>query len=77
MFPTSQGFTTLLEEAQRGRAEANFVPWSGVYEGLGAPGRAKIDRRHQQLLAVSLAILCQSPPHPVPNLAILPEVIRG
>ena len=41
------GFTTLLEEAQRGRTEVNRALCSGVYEGLGVQGRAQIDRLWQ------------------------------
>ena len=42
------GFTTLLEEAQRGRAEVNRLMFQRVTEVLGASGRLVIDR----LLAV-------------------------
>ena len=38
------GFTTLLEEAQRGRAAVNRAWYTQVYERLGPAGRAQIDR---------------------------------
>jgi len=38
------GFTTLLEEAQRGRAEVNRTLCAGVYDALGEEGREQIDR---------------------------------
>jgi TnpA family transposase len=38
------GFTTLLEEAQRGRTEVNRAVCTRVYEDLGTQGREQIDR---------------------------------
>jgi len=38
------GFTTLLEEAQDGRAEVNRALCTGVYDALGIEGRELIDR---------------------------------
>lgn len=45
------GFTTLLEEAQRGRAEVNRVMYQRVTDAMGESGRLVIDR----LLAVDPA----------------------
>jgi hypothetical protein len=38
------GFTTIQEEAQRGRAEVNRGFYTQVYDALGAEGRQQIDR---------------------------------
>jgi len=38
------GFTTLLEEAQRGRTEVNRTLYGGVYEALGVDDREMMDR---------------------------------
>lgn len=42
------GFTTLLEEAQRGRAAVNRAWYMQVNERLGPAGRAQIDRLWQE-----------------------------
>ena len=38
------GFTTSLEEAQRGRADVNRALCTSVHEALGMKGREQIDR---------------------------------